>query len=139
MSRNGEVTLDWADGEYRFRLGLGGIEELQEKTGRGPYVILQRLISGEWFIAELREPIRLGLIGGGLEPAKATALVKRYFDERPPLENMATAKAIMAAYLMGAPDGEKPGKAGAARAGGRKSKTLTEESPLPPSTEQPLQ
>lgn len=43
MSRNAEITLSWADGDYRFRLGAGELEILQEETGYGPYVLADRL------------------------------------------------------------------------------------------------
>ena len=74
MSRNAEVTLAWGDGEYKFRLGIGEVRELQEKTSCGPYFLLGRVDGGQWFIDDLRETIRIGLIGGGLEPVKALAL-----------------------------------------------------------------
>lgn len=43
MSRNAEITTDWADGEHRFRLGWGELELLQEECDMGPYVIADRL------------------------------------------------------------------------------------------------
>ena len=101
-----------------------------------PYFLLGRVDGGQWFIDDLRETIRIGLIGGGLEPVKALALVKRYVDDRPFAESITHARAILLAAIVGAPDGEKPGKAAAARAGRKTPKTSpTGESPLPPGTE----
>lgn len=121
MSRSASVTLEWADGEYPFRLGIKQIEELQEKTDCGPYFLLSRLLNGTWKVHDARETIRLGLIGGGMAPDKAITLVKRYVDDRPLLESVKPASAILSAACIGAPDGEEPGKGKAARAKDRKS------------------
>ena len=39
MSRNAEVTLDFAGGTYLFRLPIERLAELQEATGAGPWYI----------------------------------------------------------------------------------------------------
>lgn len=137
MSRNASIALEWADSEYVFRLPLGQLRELQEKTDCGPLFLFNRIVAGQWRIDDLRETIRLGLIGGGMEPAKAHTLVKRYVDDRPFTESIKPAQAILGAALIGAPDGEKPGKAKRQRTAAKPSQT--EDSPLPPSTEPLLQ
>lgn len=104
MSRSAEVTLDWADGSHLFALKWGQIEELQEKTDAGPYFLLCRLHDGTWRIGDIEHVIRLGLIGGGMEPIKALGLVRRYVRDRPPMESLATAQAILGVGVMGAPD-----------------------------------
>lgn len=135
MSRDGSCEFDFADGTYRFRIGIGEARELQEKTGCGPYFLFSRIAKDDWRVDDIRETIRLGLIGGGTEPVKALDIVRRYVDERPlSLLNVPTAKAILMAGLAGAPDGEKPGKARAARAKSN-PKPSTDGSPLPPTTE----
>lgn len=113
MSRNARIDLDWADGSYSFRLAWGQLAELQEKTDAGPYVVLQRLYGGTWRTEDIREVIRLGLIGGGLEPSAALKLVRTYVEERPPMENLMPAQAILSAAVIGAPE-EKLGEADAA-------------------------
>jgi hypothetical protein len=104
MSRDATVTLDWADGSYKFKLTIGGLRELQEKCDAGPQTIYSRLCDGSWRIDDVREPIRIALIGGGLKPVEALGLQKRYIDDRPWLENVMTAQAIMAAALIGHED-----------------------------------
>jgi len=104
MSRDGAIDLDWADGTYRFRIGLGQVRELQEKCDAGPATIFGRLADGSWRIDDFRETIRLGLIGGGLEPAKALVLVKRYVDDRAWLESVLPAEVILGAALSGVED-----------------------------------
>lgn len=140
MSRDAKAAFDWADGHYTFRFGLGELEELDEKTGCGPYFLLNRIRSGEWKVADLNETIRLGLIGGGMEPAKARVMVNRYcFPARPLMESVNPAIAILSGALVGAPDGESPGKAKAAKAKTKPAQEKTAGSPLPQSTELPQQ
>lgn len=109
MSSDASITLAWADGDYRFRLPIGQLRELQEKCDAGPMVILDRLRVGKWLVDDIRESIRLGLIGGGMKPLDALVLVKRYVDERPLAENVVHATAVLLAAVMGVP-GDPVGK-----------------------------
>ena len=102
--RSGAVTMAWADGDYAFRLAWGQLIELQEKCDAGPFVILGRLLEGAWKVEDISNVIRLGLIGGGMEPIKALKLVRNYVEDRPPTENLLFAQAILSAAIMGAPD-----------------------------------
>lgn len=104
MSADGSVTMTWGDGEHTFRLALGQLQELQGVTGFGPEALYRRNLEGEWHVEELRETIRLGLIGGGMKPTDATDLVKRYVDDRPLLESKTPAQVILVAALVGPPD-----------------------------------
>ena len=134
MGRSAELTLGWADGDYLFALKWGQLVELQEKTDAGPYFLLSRLHDGNWRVGDIREVIRLGLIGGGMEPINALGMVKRYVEDRPPMENLATAQAILGIAIMGAPE-EKVGKADAgAEVPKRRSRAAKSASPA--STEQ---
>jgi hypothetical protein len=139
MSRNAEVTLPWADGDYRFRLGVGELELLQEATDCGPYVLADRFRTrpravrlsdapligadgAEVLIAsdgevnppvvlpplcsqkEIRETLRLGLIGGGTKSTDALKLVRAYVDDRPIEDNRVIAMLVVQAALYGAPE-----------------------------------
>ena len=116
MSRDAKVTLDWADATHVFRLAWGHLAELQEKCDAGPYVVLQRLYSGAWKVEDISNVIRLGLVGGGMEPVQALKLVRSYVEARPPMESLHTAQAVLAAGCIGAADedsskkGEAPGR-----------------------------
>jgi hypothetical protein len=101
--------MDWADGTYTFRLAWAELAELQEQCDAGPFVILDRLQTRQWRIQDVSNVIRLGLIGGGMEPVKALKLVRSYVEARPPMENVIYASGILSAGLMGAPD-EPPGE-----------------------------
>lgn len=138
-NRNGLVALDFADGEHRFRLAIGQLEELQEKTGVGPFVLLRRLIDGEWRIADVRETLRIGLIGGGMEPLTALRLVRTYVDERSDwMAHSALARLVVLAALAGAPE-EQPGKDHTPEAMTEASIYPTDASPSANGTEPPAQ
>lgn len=135
MSRDASVTLDFGDGTYHFRLGWGEIEILQEERNLGPYVILDRLLNGQWWEQDIEATIRLGLIGGGMDPAAALKLTRVYVKGRPPLHNLPLAQRVMGAGLVGAADEDDVGKKSvAASQEGETLHSPTEKSDLPPST-----
>jgi len=123
MSRDAKITLDWASGSHTFRLAWGQLSELQEKCDAGPYTVLQRLYRGDWKIEDISNVIRLGLIGGGMEPVPALKLVRGYVEARPPMESLQTAQAVLAAACIGAPDEDASKKDGAPAGGSMTSPT----------------
>ena len=129
MAIVGEITQAFAGANYRFAFGIDQLRELQEKTGDGPRPIYRRLCEGEWRVDDIRETLRLGLIGGGMSPSKATALIARHVDRRPLMENERPARDALASVLV--PFREYPlgGKARAAEA------KTTDASTSPPSTD----
>jgi len=108
MSRHGAVELDWADGTYTFRLGLAEIEEIEEKRDMSLFALARRLSPAERDarFADVREVLRLGLIGGGMKPVDALTKVRRYIDERPIDENRDVAYAVVLAGLTRVSSGE---------------------------------
>lgn len=123
------VELIWGDGPNRFALHIGQLRELQAKCDAGPQRILHRLSTIDWLVDDIRETIRLGLIGGGKTPSEAYALVVHYVDERPPLESRLVAQAVLMQALVGVPD-DVVGKKTAETA----KTDPTDGSPSPPST-----
>ena len=104
MSRHGEITFDWADGTYLFRIPWGGIEELETVCNMGARAILRAFINGDEKARWVREVYRIGLIGGGTSPADALRLVRTYIEERGLIENIEGAYRILAAALYGPED-----------------------------------
>lgn len=133
MTRSANISLTWADGEHEFRLPIGKLRELQELCDAGPPVVAQRLASGTWKVEDIRETLRLGLIGGGMAPGAALSRIQRYVDERPLLENVKAAQAVILAALVGV-DEEPVGEEAAAKAN---EKGLQTESSLSPQSTGP--
>lgn len=143
------MVLDWADGSYRFRLGIEQLAELQEKTGAGPWYVQWALEAAlmaravgmappkDASPAYVTETIRLGLIGGGMEAVEALKKVRAYVGPGQLNENIATAFAVIGVALQGAPEDEPKGKpeagsmktANPSRAGKLGSRTSTETAP----------
>lgn len=108
MSRSARFTGVFGDGKHDFQLNIGELEELQEKCDAGPEEIWNRVLTGGWRVADIREPIRLGLKGAGMDPMKALVLVERYASSG----NLSPLKPLVAniigAALVGAPDEDPP-------------------------------
>ncbi len=98
------VEMDWADGAYVFALPLAQLEELQTICDAGPAVIAQRLELGLWTSKEVYHTLRLGLIGGGMAPRDALQKTRLYVLDRPWMENVMPALAVIHAVLVGKPD-----------------------------------
>lgn len=134
MGRNASVTLAWGDGDYTFRLAWGQLIMLQEACDAGPAPIYDRLTNNTWRVQDISHVIRIGLIGGGLKPTDALKLVRTYVEDRPPLENLMFAIAILQAGIIGAPD-EDSVKKNETQTESDSTVSPTEKSELPNSTE----
>ena len=107
-----EIEMAFGDGDHLFRLKLKQIAELQEKCKAGIGTIYRRVLTGEYFIEDCVETVRLGLIGGGMDSTKARVLMERYFDDIPVESKWMHAQAILASCIVGySPPGDAPGKA----------------------------
>lgn len=135
MSTHGSITIEWADGEYTFRLAIGQLRELQEKTASGPMEVFERLQQGKWRVDDIRETIRLGLVGGGMPAIESKRMVDQYVDAFPLLDNIDPARTIIAAAIIGAPD-DPVGKHKAEEA--KTEATVASSSPLSMDTAPPL-
>lgn len=136
MSRDSLITRDFADGTYDFRLAWGQLRMLQEECDTGPYLILDKLVSGRWLVDDISRVIRLGLIGGGMTPANALQKVRSYVEDRPPLESLGLAQDILGAGVAGVEEEDIGKKSEAANLSPAEQNpsSQTENSDLPPST-----
>lgn len=130
MSLDASFTQVWAGDERVFRLGIGELLALEEKRDLGCAEILNRISSAQWRIADVKEPIRLGLMGGGVEAKRAKELVEDNVVPGRLLEAAVLARNILLAALV-APSDEPVGKDDAAT-----EAPEANASPLPHSTEQ---
>lgn len=129
---DGSVSIVWGGDERTFRLAIDQCLALEEKRGCGLRELWMRLGSDGWYVEDIRESIRLGLLGAGVEPKEARRLVDLHCSDGHLFKSVLAAFTIVSAAIA-APEGEQQvGKEGAAAAPGT-------DSPLPPSTEQAQQ
>lgn len=111
MSGSGKVTAAFGDGKHEFFLDLDLLEELQEKTGCGPEHLYLRMstpgFDRGWRAADVTETLRLGLIGGGMEPLDALVLIERYAGHGQLLAAKGIAMVVLTAAIVG-PAGDEP-------------------------------
>ena len=73
-------TLVWPGGEHEFLLDIGALRAIEERCKAGVSVVYERLLNGEWYVDDIIQPLRLGLIGGGLTDRQAKALIESSYD-----------------------------------------------------------
>ncbi|KTR07334.1 hypothetical protein NS365_04560 [Aureimonas ureilytica] len=131
MSRGGEIDLDCWDGTYSFRLRIGELRQLQERCNHsGPPVIAGRLQAGQWLVDDVRETLRLGLMGAGTAQDEARKLVDRHVHDGALASNVVLAYSVVMAAIHGVED-ERLGK----RVPAESVRDPMEHSPSPASTQ----
>jgi hypothetical protein len=141
------IVLFFGDKERNFHLKMKQIEALQGICKAGIGVIAERLFHGQFTFADVRETIRLGLIGGGATPVEASEVCNLYVDSGPlaspndPASPVQTAIAVMSAVYFGVAEAQAdmPGKsqAGATNTDSQPEMTKPSEStsrPIEPSS-----
>lgn len=139
MAATGTRTIVWANGEDVFCIAkVGLLLDLEDKCKAPFSVIMARLENGAWSLNDVRETIRLGLIGGGMKPEAAMAVVRRHVDENPLAHSVLVAYEVVKAAMFGVPDdpvGKPPdddsGKVEPAEAPATGSITTTDASDAP--------
>jgi hypothetical protein len=77
-----EVPVYWAGEERLFRLLVGDLMDLETACNdRGFGSIYTRLASHQYSVREVYHVLRLGLIGGGMDPLSAKKLVDSRFSD----------------------------------------------------------
>ena len=118
-AEDGSITLQFGDGDYTFRIAFGQWRELQENINRprldaglpiiGPADLIRELFSMNAWPADIREVIRIGLIGGGMKSDRALVMVKRYLENKPHFAASLLAGKIVKAAMFG-PEDDPVGK-----------------------------
>jgi hypothetical protein len=103
-SRSASINLFIGEGNFDVALRIDELIQLKEKTGFGPSRLLRNLQEGEWGVEELREIIRLGLIGGGMSKQEAFTLMTRHVVAGYLLDMVPVAMQIVFAALAGVED-----------------------------------
>jgi hypothetical protein len=135
MSRDGSCELPFNGQKTFFRLAWRELMKIQEACDAGPYVVLDRLVSGRWRLEDISEVIKWGLIGGGMPQSEALKLIEVEVEGRRPLENLVIAQTVLGAGVVGAPEEDVGKKSEAANQEEATTLSRTESSGLPPSSE----
>lgn len=114
-AEDGTITLPLGGAEYPFRIAVGQWRELQESINKprveigappiGPMTLIRSLGQLDAWPNDVREIVRLGLIGAGMKSDRALVLIKQYVEPSP-LEHSFTAVAILQRAMFGPPDDE---------------------------------
>ncbi|ORE90144.1 gene transfer agent family protein [Aurantimonas sp. 22II-16-19i] len=102
------VRQFFGDAERDFALSETLVVEIERKAGVGIGSFWKRLMSGDYFLADPFEVVRLALVGGGTDPQEAKALVETYARPRPVQETVLLALEILGTFLVGV-DSEEAG------------------------------
>jgi hypothetical protein len=105
----GSEDITWPGGEHSFRLGIGELRAIEQKCDAGCAVILMRLLSSQWKIDDVIGPIRLGLIGGGMEERLAQKAIEAALDVASPYALAVTSAEILRRFIMWETD-DQPGE-----------------------------
>lgn len=114
MSRHGDVTITWGDGngpgpngEYTFRLGIREWDRIDDLFDIGPYELLRRVSNGTWKRKYLSEVTRIALQGGktvvsngAVDDLKINALVTEFVDNRPLIKTAAFLAGLLTRILV---------------------------------------
>jgi hypothetical protein len=105
----GSETIVWPGGEHSFRLGIGELRAIEQRSDAGCAVILMRLIGQQWKIDDVIGPIRLGLVGGGMEERLAQKAVESALEVASPYALAVTAAEVLRRFVMWETD-DQPGE-----------------------------
>lgn len=115
MLRDGRVDLLFGGDERSFRLGLDQLFALEDAADASLGEIASRLSLQRWKLRDVRETLRLGLIGGGMEPGPAKALVNEHFGPGRLMRAAFVARVVIGAALAGEEEDPKQAKKPATR------------------------
>lgn len=73
-------TILWPGGEHDFLLDIGALRAIEDRCKAGVSVVYNRLLTNEWYVDDIIQPLRLGLIGGGMTDRQAKALIESSYD-----------------------------------------------------------
>jgi hypothetical protein len=108
------IRRPFAGQDRPFDLRIGEITALERICACGIYGIVARIVTHQAYAADIRETIRLGLVGGGMTDAESTRLVMESCDGYPLSEHMPLAIDILKCVVQGLPAVSEDGDTGKA-------------------------
>lgn len=103
MSQIGTVKV-WRGGEHRFALPIGAMRALEKARDAGANYILTRFVAGQWFVDDVYDVVRLGLVGGGMDEKEARTLADENVGYGRYLEHVPLAIEVLKEALIGEED-----------------------------------
>jgi hypothetical protein len=97
------IRRPFAGAERSFDLRIGEIQALERACNCGIFGLLVRIGSHQAYASDIRETIRLGLIGGGDTDTASTTLIMQEVDGRPLSEHLPLAAEIIKSVIDGLP------------------------------------
>jgi Phage tail tube protein, GTA-gp10 len=110
MLTAGARRIAWPGGTHIFCLtACGMVMTLEDRRRTAIAMIYSRLANSVWYSSDIRETVRLALIGGGLSDRAADELVQRFVDrhEQGLMGSVPLAMTILEPVIVGVPD-DKP-------------------------------
>ncbi|WP_242217253.1 gene transfer agent family protein [Shinella zoogloeoides] len=101
MSEREPIRQFFGDAEYAFHLPPELVIELERKTAHGIGGLFRRFLASDFGFSDLTEVLRLGLVGGGMDPKEASALVATYAAILPVTRLYLTAMPVLDALMSG--------------------------------------
>lgn len=120
MTASAQITRFFGEGDFAFALTIGPAQMLEEVRGEalrkqgfdpghaGLMAIQSRLATGTFLIEDIKQPLRLGLIGAGMDREDAARLVDRHVVSGYIIKAAMVAGDVLDACLSGVPD-DQPG------------------------------
>ncbi|MBB4192798.1 gene transfer agent family protein [Rhizobium aethiopicum] len=108
----GAEQIVWPGGEHSFRLGIGELRAIEQRSDAGCAVVLMRLLSSQFKIDDVIQPIRLGLIGGGMQERDAQKVLDSALDIASPYALAVPAADILRRFIMWETDDQPSGEPG---------------------------
>jgi hypothetical protein len=102
------IRRPFAGQERSFDLRIGEITALERACVCGIYGLVSRIAGHQAYAADIRETIRLGLVGGGMSDAESTRLVMASCDGYPLSQHLPLAAEIIQSVVDGLPVMEQP-------------------------------
>lgn len=102
-------TIVWAGGEHSFRLGIGELRALEQRCDAGVVVVLMRLLGQTWKIDDVLAPLRLGLIGGGMDERSAQKAIDDALSTTSPYALSVASADVLRRFIMWEGD-DQPGE-----------------------------
>lgn len=125
MSRDGSCEVVFNGQITAFRLSWRELMKIQEACDAGPFVVLDRLLTGRLRLQDISEVIKWGLIGAGVDQQTAIKLVSSEVESRRPLENLVVAQIVLGAGVVGSTEEDVGKKSVAASQAKRKPRSQT--------------